>query len=94
MRPLSELIGLPTYHFFRKLNLAIFLAFYYQSEWIVGTLCAHLLLQFNIDSFETSQVFLTWSEHINVVWIYSSDYFYHFFCKLNSVIFQAFLPLK
>ena len=41
------------YHFFLKLNLAIFLAFYYQSEWMVGTLCAHLLLQFYIDSFET-----------------------------------------
>ena len=47
------------YHFFCKLNLAIFLPFYYQSEWIVSTLCAHLLLQFYIDSFETSQVFLT-----------------------------------
>ena len=28
----------------------------------MGTLCAHLLLQFYIDSFETSQVFWTWSE--------------------------------
>ena len=28
----------------------------------MGTLCAHLLLQFYIDSLETSQVFLTWSE--------------------------------
>ena len=53
--------------------------FNYQSEWIVGTLCAHLLLQFYIDSFETSQVFWTWSEHMHVVWIYSSDNFYHFF---------------
>ena len=30
--------------------------FFYQSEWIVGILCAHLLLQFYIDSFETSHV--------------------------------------
>ena len=39
------------YHFFRKLNFAIFQAFYYQSEWLVGTLCAQLLLQFYINSF-------------------------------------------
>ena len=69
------------YHFFCYFNLGIFLAFllsklmdtgylvYYQSEWIVGTLCAHLLLQFYIDSFETSQVFWTWSEDLHVVWI-------------------------
>ena len=57
----------------------------------MGTLCAHLLLQFYINSFETSQVFCTWSEVMHVVSIYSSDYFYHFFCKLNLVIFQAFL---
>ena len=37
-----------------------------QSEWIVGTLCAHLLLQFYINSFETSQVFCTWSEDIKM----------------------------
>ena len=43
-------------HFFRKLNLVIFRRFYYQSEWIVGTLCAQLLLQFYADSFETAQV--------------------------------------
>ena len=40
----------------------------------MGTLCAHLLLQFYIDYIETSLVFWTWSEHIHVVWIYSSDY--------------------
>ena len=62
-------------HFFRNLNLVIFRRFYYQSEKIVGTLCAQLLLQFYIDSFETSQVFCTWSEDMHVVWIYSSDYF-------------------
>ena len=56
-------------HFFRRLNLAIFRRFYYQSEKIVGTLCAQLLLQFYADSFETLQVILTWSEDIHVVWI-------------------------
>ena len=61
--------------FCSMLNFAIFLAFYYQSEWIVGTLCAHILLQFYIDSFETSQVFWTWSEDMHLVWILSSDYF-------------------
>ena len=43
-------------HFLRNLNLVIFRRFYYQSEWIVGILCAQLLLQFYADSFETSQV--------------------------------------
>ena len=56
-------------YFFRKLNIAIFLAFYYQSELIVGTLCAYLPIQFYIDSFDTSRVFWTWSEHMHVVWI-------------------------
>ena len=51
-------------HFFRNLR-----RFYYQSEKIVGTLCAQLLLQFYIDSFETSQVFCTWSEDMHVVLI-------------------------
>ena len=57
------------YHFFGKLNIAIFLALkiYYQSEWIVGTLCVHLL-QFYFDCFETSQVFWTWSEDMHVVY--------------------------
>ena len=44
--------------FFVKFELSHFY-FYYQSEKIVGTLCAQLLLQFYIDSFE---VFCTWSE--------------------------------
>ena len=56
-------------HFFRNLNLVIFRRFYSQSEKIVGTLCAQLLLQFYIDSFETSQVFCTWSEDMHVVLI-------------------------
>ena len=56
-------------HFFHNLNLVIFRRFYCQSEKIVGTLCAQLLLQFYIYSFETSQVFCTWSEDMHVVWI-------------------------
>ena len=38
---------------------------------IVGTLCAQLLLQFYADSFETLQMFLSWSEDMHVVWILS-----------------------
>ena len=41
------------YHFFRSLNLVVFGHFENESEWIVGTLCAQLLLQFYSDSFET-----------------------------------------
>ena len=37
----------------------------------VGTLCAQLLLQFYADSFETLQMFLSWSEDMHVVWILS-----------------------
>ena len=36
---------------------------------IEGTLCMHLLLQFNSDSFETLQVFRLWSEDVHIVWI-------------------------
>ena len=38
---------------------------------IVGTLCAQLLLQFYADSFETLQMFLSWSEDMHVGWILS-----------------------
>ena len=38
---------------------------------IVGTLCAQLLLQFYAESFETLQMFLSWSEDMHVVWILS-----------------------
>ena len=38
---------------------------------IVGTLCAQLLLQFYADSFETLQMFLSWSEDMHVVRILS-----------------------
>ena len=38
---------------------------------VVGTLCAQLLLQFYADSFETLQMFLSWSEDMHVVWILS-----------------------
>ena len=46
---------------------------------VVGTLCAQLLLQFYADSFETLQMFLSWSEDMHVVWILSSDYFLNAF---------------
>ena len=39
--------------FFHNLNLVIFFGHF--SEWIEGTLCAHLLLQFYTDTFETLQ---------------------------------------
>ena len=47
-------------NFFHNLNLVIFFFFFFFggggghfSEWIEGTLCAQLLLQFNTDTFET-----------------------------------------
>ena len=57
-------------HIFRKLNLVIFGAFAtVKVKKIVGTLCAQLHLQFDADSFETSQVFWSWSENMHMVWI-------------------------
>ena len=50
---------------------------------IVGTLCAQLLLQFYADSFETLQMFLSWSEDMHVVWILSSDYFWSLFSQFE-----------
>ena len=87
-------------YFFCNLNLVIFKCFYYQSEKIVGTLCAQLLLQFYIDSFETSQVFCTWPEDMHglkiCMWFgyIPQIIFYHFFRKLNLVIFLTFLLSK
>ena len=50
-------------HFFRKLNLAIFLGLIYNNvNKPGGTLWAQLFLLFYTDSFETSLVFWSWSE--------------------------------
>ena len=38
---------------------------------VLCTLCTQLLLQFYADSFETLQMFLSWSEIMHVVWILS-----------------------
>ena len=38
---------------------------------VLCTLCAQLLLQLYADSFETLQMFLSWSEDMHVVWILS-----------------------
>ena len=43
------------------------------SEWMEGTLCAQLLLQFNTDTFETLQTLWQCFEDMHVVGIYSSD---------------------
>ena len=37
-----------------------------KSIWMVGALCAEILLQFSANLFET---FLSWSEDVHVVWI-------------------------
>ena len=42
----------------------------------MGILCTQLLLQFYVNRFQTLQVFLSWSEDMHVVWIYSSDQFF------------------
>ena len=47
-----------------------------------------LLLQFYSDSFETFQVFRSWSEDVHIVWIYSSDYFLLLFSQIE---FSRFL---
>ena len=60
----------------------------------MGTLCAHLLLQFYIDSFETSQVFWTWSEDMHVVWIQSSNYFLSPFLLVELRHFSGVFTVK
>ena len=78
---------------FYKLNLVNFQVFLlYKSEWIVGTLCAQLLLQFYTDSVENSRLFLTWSENVHVVWIKSSDYFHHL--QIEHSHFSGVITIK
>ena len=45
---MSTHVRSPIYHLFHKLNLGIF-----QGEYLVGTLCVQLFLQFYVDYFET-----------------------------------------
>ena len=49
-----------------------------QSEYILGILCMQLFLHFCADSFETLQMFRSWSEAVHIC---------HFFHKLNLVIY-------
>ena len=60
----------------------------------MGTLCAHLLLQFYINSFETSQVFCTWSEDMHVVSIESSDYFLSLFLQAELSNFSGIITIN
>ena len=62
---------------------------YFRPPKVVGTLCAQHL-QFYADPFETFE-FLSWSEDVHVVWIYSSDYYiYLFIHKFNLLIFRRY----
>ena len=56
--------------FFSQFELIFF---GYFSEWIEGTLCVQLLLQFYTDTFETLQTLWPCFEDMHVVGIYSSD---------------------
>ena len=47
------------------------------------------LLHFYSDSFETLQMFRSWSDDVHIVLILSSDNFCHSFCKINLVTFPA-----
>ena len=60
----------------------------------MGTLCAHLLLQFYIDSFETSQLFCTWSEDMHMVSILSSDYFLSLFLQVELSHFSGIITIN
>ena len=65
------------------------------SEWIEGTLCAQLLLQFNTDTFETLQTLRPYFEDMYVVGIYSSDQFLSLFLQFElSHFFGHFYILK
>ena len=77
---------------FSKLNLAIFQALYI-TKWIYrgNLVSATLLRQFHTDSFQTSLLFVSWSENMRVVWIVSSDYlFYYIILSLTFITFPAF----
>ena len=56
---------------------------------VVGTLCMQLLLQFYSDSFETDQVFRSWSENVHFFGYNPQIIFCHFSYKMNLVIFSA-----
>ena len=60
----------------------------------MGTLCAQLLLQFDADSFETSQVFWSWSEDVHVVWILSSDYILSLSLQFELSLFSGIITIK
>ena len=65
------ILGLFFVIFFHNLHFSHFFGHF--SEWIEGTLCAQLLLQFYTDTFETLQTLWPCFEDMQVVGIYSSD---------------------
>ena len=84
--------------FFPQVELIhLFRRYSYQSEYIVGTMCAQLLVQFYVlDSFETSQDWCFGHGLKKCMWLgYNLQIILsHFFYKLNLVIFQALLLSK
>ena len=78
--------------FIHNLNLVIFWHFI---EWIEGTLCAQLLVQFNTDIFETLQTLCPCFEDMHVVGILLRLFFFvTFLCNLNFSIFRNCHILK
>ena len=56
--------------FSKKSQGTLYLAFHPSVLFqVVDTLCLQLFLQFYFDSFETLQVFMSWSEDVHIVWM-------------------------
>ena len=78
-------------NFFHKLKIVIFEG----KLNIKGILCWQLLQQFHADSFETLQVFRSWSEDVHLVQYNNPQItFCNFFHKLKIVIFEGKLNIK
>ena len=88
----ETLHGLKNVHIYLDIILKLFLSLFSQTqlshfssktEKILSILCMQLLLQFYFDSFETLQVFRSWSEDVHIIRLFLS-----LFQKMNLVIFQ------
>ena len=82
------------YYVFCILNLVIFQAQILSKGIDSGYLVCELLLQFNVDPFETLQVFLSWSKMCMWFGYNPQNTSCHFNRILNVVIFQSWILLK
>ena len=80
--------------FVHKLKLVALGIYYYQSESLVGIVCAQLLLRFYANTFETLQMFYSWSIDVHIMGYNPQFYFLFHVLHVKLRHFSDVIPIK